>query len=78
MGLSFLGLGSQLLGAESFRSSGSDCLGAGVLIGLPVIGTQQEELELPGAYWMILPMAIDTNGSPAALVRIVKELGSSL
>ena len=27
---------------------------------------------------MILPMAIDANGSPAVLVRIVKEFGSGL
>ena len=57
---------------------GADCLRAGALAGLPVIGPQQEELEWPGADRVILPMAIDANGSPAVLVRVVKELDSAL
>ena len=57
---------------------GADCLRAGALAGLPVIGPQQEELERPGADRVILPMAIDANGSPAVLVRIVKEFDSRL
>ena len=57
---------------------GADCLRAGAVAGLPVIGPQQEELERAGADGVILPMAIDPNGSPAVLVRIVKELDSRL
>src|ERR1035437_8475330 len=57
---------------------GVDCLRAGAVACLPVIGPQQEELERAGADRVILPMAIDANASPAVLVRIVKELDSSL
>src|ERR1019366_550983 len=58
---------------EQFQR-GVDCLRAGAVACLPVIGPQQEKLERAGADRVILPMAIDANASPAVLVRIVKEL----
>src|SRR5712671_6089179 len=57
---------------------GADGLHAGTLAGLRVVGPQQEQLERAGAYGTILPVAIDPNGSPAALVAIVKEFDSGL
>src|SRR5262245_60202137 len=56
----------------------ADCSRAGALARFPVVGSQQEQLELAGADRMILPMAIDANGGPAVLVRIMKELDSSV
>src|SRR5260370_11436368 len=57
---------------------GADGWRAGALAGLQVIGPQQEQLERAGANGTIFPMAIDANGSPAVLVRIVKEFDSRL
>src|ERR1035437_4494501 len=57
---------------------GADCLRAGAVACLPVIGPQQEELERAGADLVILPVGIDPNASPAVLVRVVIELDSGL
>src|SRR5258708_34764688 len=57
---------------------GADCLRAGTLAGLLIIGAQQEQLERAGADGTILPVTIDSNGSPAVLVGIVKEFDSGL
>ncbi len=67
----------QGFGLEQLQR-GADGLRAGAVAGLPVMGPQQEELEGAGADGVILPVAIDPNRSPAVLVRIVKELDSSL
>src|ERR1035441_232622 len=45
-----------------------DCLRAGAVACLPVIGPQQEELERAGADRGILPMAMDANANQAVLV----------
>ena len=67
----------QGLGLEQLLR-GADGVGARARSGIPVIAAQQEELKRPGADGVILPMAIDAQGSPAVLVRIVKELDSGL
>jgi hypothetical protein len=57
---------------------GADRLRARTAAGLLVIGPQQEQLEGAGADRVILDVAVDPDGSPAVLVRVVKELDSSL
>src|SRR5215469_15412652 len=62
----------QGLGFQEFLGS-ANRLGAWALTGLAVIRAQQEELEVTRPNRMILEVSVDPNGSPTALVGIVKE-----
>jgi hypothetical protein len=56
---------------------GADRLTPRALAGGEVIDAQQEKLEGARTDRMILPVGIDTNGGPALLVKIMKQLQPS-